>query len=348
MKIAIVEISKSHEECIYTQVKFLTDAGHSVDLILHHALKNQVMSYSSLCNRIKWITPVVSRIGAKLFQQWRLSKYLTQYDLVVFNTASSSKFVRNVNLLLLFSNVNVIGILHNAKKLHSSFTQKLISLKIKKYFVLSDTVSKNTREKKGIRLASFYPIFFPEFNNTVDKLEHEIWITIPGRIDWGRRDYEILITALDKAKPLNKIKFLILGKLDKNSSEGQRLWMLIKEHKLEKSIRCFEGFIPNEDYHSFLKASDYIMPLLKSDENYLKHKISGSFNLAFAYETPLLCKAYFESLGDLQENALFYSENNLTSMLKAIDKREMKVFDGYKNLKWSYTYQQKNYIEFIT
>jgi len=135
VNIAIVEISKSHEECIYTQVKFIKDSGHTIDLILHKALESQINAYRNLAKNITYITPSQNGFFAKIQQQKSLSKELSNYDLVIFNTASSSKLVRNTLLLLLFSKVKCVGILHNSKKLRSSFTQALISLKIKKYFV---------------------------------------------------------------------------------------------------------------------------------------------------------------------------------------------------------------------
>ena len=349
MNIAIVEISKSHEECIYTQVKFIKDSGHTIDLILHKALESQINAYRNLAKNITYITPSQNGFFAKIQQQKSLSKELSNYDLVIFNTASSSKLVRNTLLLLLFSKVKCVGILHNSKKLRSSFTQALISLKIKKYFVLNDTIASLAEPKKGIKVASFYPIFFPKHctSKSVSKPDDEIWITIPGRIDWKRRDYWLLISVLKENKKLGRIKFIILGKLDKTSEEGAKFWQLINANNLEHYFLLFNTFISNEIYHSYLTHSNYIMPLLSSNKEYLEFKISGSFNLAFAYKKALLCKSYFNSLTDLQENAFFYEKEGLYDLLKKIENNSLKEQTLYEQQKWSYDYQKNKYISFL-
>ncbi|WP_350287504.1 hypothetical protein [uncultured Croceitalea sp.] len=347
MRIALIEISESHEECIYSQVKFLNDAGIAVDLILNKRLEQQIDNYKHLCNSVYFVTPVKKNAFKKLKQQIQLLNTLKIYDLLVFNTASSSKMVRNLTFLLLFSRVKCFGILHNGRKLTSSFTQKIISLKIRHYFVLSDTIVKNIGSKSDVFISSFYPIFFPKFKLSIVKAEGEIWITIPGRIDWLRRDYDVLIKALAKVKNLNSIKILFLGKFDKNSDHGKQLWALIKAHKLERFFITFNSFVSNEDYQNLLMATDYIMPLLKSDENYLKYKVSGSFNLAYAHHKILLCKTYFEPLEDLSENGIFYDEDDLSNMLQKINNKSIATPKGYLDPKWSFTYQQDCYLSFL-
>lgn len=349
MRIVILEISTSHEECIYSQVKFLVDSGNSVDLILHKTLQNQIKQYEFLCNQILFLNPLEKSFFHKLSQQRHLLKVIKSYDLIIFNTASSSKIVRNLAFILFFSKVRCVGILHNSKKIYSSFTQKIISLKIKKYFVLNDDILKNTPKKSGICLESFYPIFFPYYTNTVKKPNKMKWIAIPGRIDWGRRDYRTLLLALLESKTLANIQFLILGKFDKKSEAGEKLWKLIVAYRLEAYFITFNEFVSNETYHSYLKASDFIMPLLKTESSYLQNKISGSFNLAFAYKKTLLSKVYFKGLEDLNENAVFFEINGLIEVLLKIDNGE-SVLEGnsYNDEKWEYDFQKRKYLKFIS
>jgi len=349
LKIAIVEISKSHEECIHTQVKFLKNPNHTIDLIVHKKIAPQLKEYHHLLNKVYYHEPNKRGFIQKLRQQKSLSKKLAAYDIVIFNTASSSKTVRNTSLFLLFSKVKCLGVLHNAEKLTTSFTQAIISFKIKKYFVLNDTIASLAKPKKGVTVASFYPIFFPKYDipNDFIKPNDEIWITIPGRIDWERRDYKLLVSALKNKGILGKIKFILLGKLDTESLEGYKLWNLITQHNLEHYFLTFNTFISNKVYHAYLMNSDYIMPLLSSNKGYLQFKISGSFNLAFAYKKKLLCKTYFKSLKDLQENAFFYDSNGLHPLLKKINNRTLEKRRLYQKQKWNYEYQKNKYISFL-
>ncbi len=346
MKVALIEVSTSHEECLFTQVKFLTDGGHTVDVILHSALQSQISGYQDLCNHCHFFEPVPSGFLKKVRQLRVLTKLLKSYDLLIFNTASSSKLVRNLALSLLGYSVKCVGVLHNAKKLGSSFTQKVISLKIKRYLVLNDAILANAQKTKNIALHSFYPIYFPNVP-VIPKKEKEMWIAIPGRIDWERRDYSTLVSALNGLKPNTPLKFLLLGKLDKATTEGNRLWQLIFENQLEHFFVYFDAFISNDAYHGYLQASDYIMPLLTTSEDYLNHKISGSFNLAFAYQKTLLCKSFFEPLQDLKENSLFYKENGLTQLLDQISNETLPEKATYAQDKWDYAYQKEAYLQFI-
>lgn len=347
MKILLFEISTSHEECIYSQVKFLTDSGYEVDLILNASLKNSVNSYSHLFSTIKYMEPVKKGGLKKIVQQRKLIKILKKYPIVIFNTASSSKIVRNLAVLLSFYKVKCLGILHNGKKLNKSFTQKVISLKIKKYFVLSDAIKTSLNSKNRTKIESFYPCYFPLYENKIIKPSSEIWISIPGRIDLGRRDYNLLLDCVT-LNPLNfKIKFLILGRLNKQSKEGKALWQKITERNLTSYFKIFEEFIPNNIYHNYLIQSNFIMPLLKMNDDYLGNKISGSFNLAYAYRKPLLCNNYFKNLPDLKENAVFFDELSLPIVLNEITKNNYIDIARYSDKKWLYAYQKEKYINFL-
>ncbi|MGS0524635.1 hypothetical protein ACU8V7_04950 [Zobellia nedashkovskayae] len=276
----------------------------------------------------------------------KLLKRLKTYDLLIFNTASSSKLIRNTLLLLnLYPKIKCIGLLHNSKKIESSFTQKIISTKIKKYFVLADHLKQTSQSK--IKLESFYPIFFPTTNETVQKNENEIWVVIPGRIDFLRRDYMLLLNSLEKIKTLSNIKFIFLGKLLETTKEGNALLLEFKNSKFQNQIIFFNRFIENEKYQAYLSKADMIMPLLKCDTSYLQNKISGSFNLAYAHKKALLSQEFFNQITDFSGNTMFFNRENLHNILEDMDKRKMKC-PTFEDLdKWSFKNQKENYLNFL-
>ncbi|KPM31613.1 Hypothetical protein I595_2107 [Croceitalea dokdonensis DOKDO 023] len=347
MNITIVEVSRSHEECIYSQVLFLTSAGHKVSLLLHEALEPQVATYWHLCEQLSLIRPVAQGLLPKWQQQRKTAKILEKQDVVIFNTASSSKFVRNLCLLLLHKQVLCLGVLHHGNKLMGSFTQKVISLKIKRYYVLSDHIKKQLTPKQDTYITSFYPIFFPDNHQYMEKPPNEIWISIPGRIDATRRDYDTLLKTLAKTQRKSKLKFLLLGKLDRERITDNNLMEQIEKLGLQDFFICFDHFIPNKEYHAYLKSSNLVMPLLKEEENYLRYKISGSFNLAYAYQKPLLCKQFFATIGDLNENAIFYTADNLAQVLEGIGEGSLDVPNGYQNPKWEFNRQKEQYLSLL-
>ncbi|MBU2945203.1 hypothetical protein [Zobellia uliginosa] len=345
MKTAVIEISTSHEECLYSQALFMENTEIELDVFIHPKLNAQILPYKELFNTIFFVK---ERKG--LFKNIRgsiqLLKSLKAYDLLIFNTASSSKVIRNtVFFLNLYPKIKCIGLLHNTKKLNKSFTQKIISTKIKKYFVLADHLIQSY--PKNIKLNSFYPIFFPVSNIVIRKDKNDIWIVIPGRIDLSRRNYSILLNALEKAENLLNIKFIFLGKLLNITEEGSALLSQFKSSKFSSQIVTFDRFIENEEYHAYLSKADMVMPLLKHDNSYLTNKISGSFNLAYAHKKPLLSQDFFNEIDDLAGQTVFYNEENLHSILEKINQRKLK-YPAFKNLdKWSFQNQKTSYLNFI-
>ncbi len=347
MKAAIVEISESHEECLCTQLSFLKDAGHQVTLILHPILAEQITDYANLADSVIYIDFENQGFIKKLRLQWQLFGILINFDLIVLNTAHSYSVVRNLTLLLRFAQVACVGILHDTKKLKSSFTQRIISKKVKKYFVLNDALLPSDENTGSSKVQSFYPIFFPEYEPVPVYKQNDIWIGIPGRVDYDRRDYDFLVNALAEINALDRVKFLILGKVDRNNITGKRFYdSLEKSGQLER-FKVFHSFIENRDFHSYLAACDYIMPLLTLNKDYIKYKISGSFNLAFAHKKPMLCHTFFQDIPDLRENSLFFDAVTFPQLISDIDNGKLKSPASYSDPKWSYRFQQRRYIDFI-
>jgi len=347
MRTAIVELRASHEECIFSQLRFLKDAGHRVTLILHPALAPQIKDYQNLADELVYIDFDKADFFTKLQRQWQLFGILRKFDLLVFNTAHSYSVLRNLSQLLRFVSTRCVGILHDTKKLHSSSTQRLISKKVKKYFVLNDMLLPTDPSADPIEVQSFYPIFFPKYEPVPTYKQNEIWIGIPGRIDYGRRSYDFLIDVLAKIPNLKRVKFLILGKVDATDPAGKRLYDSLKDLGRPERFKMFHSFIPNEEYHAYLAACDYIMPLLTQKEEYLEHKISGTFNLAFAHKKPMLCHTFFQDIPDLKENSLFFDAETLPKLISDIDTKNTASPASYADPKWNYRFQQKRYIDFI-
>jgi len=347
LKIAIVEVSESHEECIYTQVSFLKDAGHSVSLFIHPKIEPETSYYKGILDNISIINFDILKGLQKIKLEWKITQALKHFDKIIFNTASSSKSVRNICLFLKLYKVEAIGIIHSVTKLNNSFTQRIISTKIKKYLALNDFLKVNiTLKNQTLKLASFYPIFFPNTPKTnIESKKSNIWICIPGRVYFNRRDYDFLTQKLLEKAPLKNIKFIILGNI--NTNDGILFKEFILKHNLKNSFIFFEGFIKNSDYYNYIYNSDYIMPILQTkDEVYLKDKITGTFNLAFGYKKPLLCNAFYKSFTDLAENGLFYTDSTFHKVIASLTTKPQPK-NSYQSAKWSYNYQKNKYLNFV-
>ncbi|WP_373518853.1 hypothetical protein [Pricia sp.] len=347
MKTAIVEIRESHEECICTQLSFLKDAGHKVTLILHPILAQQITDYANLADEVIYFDFDHQDFFKKLRLQWQLFGMLKKFDLIVFNTAHSYSVVRNLTVLLRFAEVACVGILHDTKKLLSSSTQSIISQKVKKYFVLNDALLPLHKNTGAIKVQSFYPIFFPEYEPLPVYKQNDIWIGIPGRVDYDRRDYDFLVNAIAEIPTLDRVKFIILGKVDRNNAAGKRFYDSLEKSGQLGRFKLFHSFVENRDFHSYLAACDYIMPLLKPNADYLKYKISGTFNLAFAHKKTMLCHTFFQDIPDLKENSCFFDPATFPQLISDIDTGNLKSPATYSDPKWSYRFQQSRYIDFI-
>lgn len=302
MNAAIIELGDSHDECIFAQVRFLKEYGYTVHLICTSNLKKQVSRFADVDHFVFFDFDNAGSVKSfyKLIQirNYLIKNKVTQ---VIFNTAERN-LVRTLTLLPFPSNINFSGIIHNGHKLLKSSSQWIISRKIKKYFVLNDYILPHLINTNGIAVESFYPIFFPELAYaSLPKQSDELWVCIPGQVDFNRRDYKGLLSTLKQLQSASKIKFIVLGR---DQSPNKRLREMVEEADLQHSFILFDSFIPNSVFHSYLQQSDIILPLLHPGmpkfEQYQRYKITGSINLAFAYKKPLLCEESFTHIPDFQ------------------------------------------------
>jgi hypothetical protein len=132
---------------------------------------------------------------------------------------------------------------------------------------------------------------------------------------------------------------------------------MVKINKLSlmNQFVFFDNFVEECKFHSYLRASDIIMPLIHKSHSYFKEingeKISGTFNLAFAHKKPILCEDCFDKFGDFQENGIFYKLENMIKIINGLSSDNSilinKASDMYRNPKWSFEFQRNKYIEFI-
>ncbi|MER2996844.1 hypothetical protein [Pontibacter populi] len=347
---ALIELGGSHDECLYSQVRFLREKGYRVHMICTANLKQQVSGFDGVDEFLFFDFKGVSKLKSMAYLL-QIRKHILKNNIaqVIFNTAEGN-LVRNLTLLPFPKRVQFSGIIHNSYKLLKSSSQRIISRKIKKYFVLNDYILKHVHSNSKIAVEAFYPIFFPHFK-TIDipKADGELWVCIPGQIAFKRRDYEGFLNALIQHPPKPGIKYIVLGR---ENDPDRKFSDMVTAAGLQDHFVLFDKFIPNELFHSYLLQSDIILPLLHPAlpkfEQYKKYKITGALNLAFSYRKPLLCKDQFQHVPDLQENALFYDLEHLGETLNRLPELLPTIVPQlYQNPKWEFKMQQQRYINFI-
>lgn len=353
LKIILVEFSESHSEILISQLLSLKNSEYEIHIWINEKLKFDDKSFPFVIinkhkadnhyTRIKFTLGLIFYILRK-----NISK-------VIINTAEGL-LLRNFAILSLLFKYDVIGILHLSNKLFDSTTQKLISLKIKKYFVLSEYILKNCRANfKNLDFEVYYPINILQHYIKAKTNNTHFVISIPGEISPYRRSYFDLIDIIDKNRNLiyDNIKFEILGIV--KIKEGERVIEEIKKRQLENYFILYDKQISDEEFYQRCCNCDLIMPLIHPEidnyNNYKNYQISGTFNLSYIFQKPMLMHKSFSDISEFKDITIFYDNNNLINILNSIieNKNVLDKFSAkFNQLKTDkFLNQDFRYIKFI-
>lgn len=345
-KVLISEFSAWHDECLYSTCCLLKAEGHHVTVALNEDLKTRIgNSLDEVTDEITYFSFKKGIKGA--FALWKFRIFLLKqgFTHLCLNSAQGSvtwKFF----LLPIPRRIKVIGTIHNIKKLTSSFGQKIITRRMDGYVLLSDLLVKRYQEVCSKPFVAIYPVFYPAFNTyKLPKKDGEIWIVIPGAVSLGRRDYLTLLQPDTSYAP--HIKFVILG--NKNKADGNFIYEEVNKAGLQSNFIFFDGFVPEEEFYSYVLQCDYIMPLIHPGrgeyDKYVSDKISGTYNLATAYRKIMLCPKEMEAYEDFRDSSLFYSLNEMQPFINSLKPMDSHAF--YQLSKWKQQEQQKRMKEFL-
>jgi hypothetical protein len=347
--VLIVEFTPSHGELIYSQLHFLKRHGMNAFLFIHE--KNNADTFEA---------DSIYKIPSGL-SQWNVLKKLKAYikkneiSKVIFNTAHGLQ-TRNAILFLYFKKIEFFGIIHQAEKLLTSFTQKIISSKIKKYFTLSDHILKYFEKNKveGISFSSFYPIYFP-YDQAKVELKDKFIICIPGGIEFARKAYLGLIEILKNERENfpRKVLFRILG--NASTKEGRLLKEEIDKNNLTDYFELYDEFLPNRTFFELLNSSNVIAPLIQPGASeykaFLETSISGAFNLAFYSQKVMIMHSIFEHFEEFKDFAFFYNDSAFTDLINKLISSPELIQEKEKNIikskKFNLKEQANKYVSFI-
>ena len=330
MNVLIIELGGSHIECIYTFVHALKLKNATTHLCCNQKLiplfpeQERPTGILEMPNEFDFFSQIRSF--------FKIRKYIQKNKIthVVINTCEL-KIIRNL-FFFLPASINFTGQVHHAKKLEKSVTfTKILSRKMRKYFVLGDHLLHNIKAYAAFRVASIYPIYFPKIKSEVlHKKSGECWIAIPGGVAMERRDYLPLIDAIRNGNLEDGIVFIFLGRyyLDPHVNPEWK-----KEDWWKKHIIHFEEEVPYDLFHEYLSKSDVILPLIKmhGDSMYGDGRISGSFNLGLGYQKAMLLPETYRRNEDLIPFSLYYNDmDGLMKMIQTI-KEDIRVLDTIKS-----------------
>ncbi|MEO6489940.1 MAG: hypothetical protein ABIO04_08390 [Ferruginibacter sp.] len=306
MNVLILEMGGSHIECIYTFVHLLKLQEHDVHLACNKKLvplfpeKERLSGLLTLSDKFTSISQLTAITSVCNYMRKK------KIDTLVINTTEIT-IVRNLSFFIP-NKINCTAIAHNAKKLEKSVTfTKILSKKIRKFYVLSDNLLKNIHPDPVFKLAVFYPIYFPRpKKRNIIKPASEFWVTVAGEAEHIRRDYKPLLNEIQRGNISSSIRFIFLGKynLDNIVEAGWKETAWWKKH-----IVYFDRHVDYDTFHNYIMQSDILLPLIKlqNDELYTNSRISGSFNLGLGYKKPFLLPDHCNTNSDLQPYSIYYS-----------------------------------------
>lgn len=311
--IVLVEVGHSHDECLLTQMMAIKEAGYQCTLVCTQDIPDRNPAFK------RWVDNffiISDQRGDRFSEMRRTMKHIKKQkaERVVLNTAQGT-LARNLCLLGLFSKVEFIGIIHTLLKLEGSFTQKVISWKVKKYFVLSEFLYSKIPAKQQRQFGYFYPIAFDGAKD--DKAPHEgTIITIIGGVERRRKDLEGFLQMVKKDASTH---FYFLGKSDKNDQNVQAFINGLEENGLREQVTLFNEFVSQETFSEVLNKTDFILPLIHpntpSAKEYFNNQITGAMTVSFGYKIPMLVHEAYDQIEELKVASVYYSLVNFNEML---------------------------------
>ena len=275
----------------------------------------------------------------------RLRTFLKQKGIskVVFNTFAG----KALKLFLLINrSIEVFGVVHSISKLKKRYLVGALGRQIKGYFLLNDYLLPHC--PVGIEnVETFYPIFFPKYEiDAPEKADGELWVCIPGALEYKRRDYLRLIDLIDDGLD-KRVRFVLLGNGFHKHGDGPDFQARVCGN--ERFI-LFDHYVDDELFHSYLSCSDLIMPLNGTREQYQDDSISGAINLAFSYQIPMVVEEIFREVDDFKVSSFFY-DKNLVELLNYLCEQRDEVLQKSEDIsaffKFDLRYQAEKYTNFI-
>lgn len=332
-KTALIEIGGSHGECLYSQILMMRQGGREPLVILSEELRPMAQRWGENLelHYLSWDRKSRIQTWKTL---WKIRKIILDRGVreLVLNTAQSN-LARNFCLLPFPGRIGFAGTLHDMGKLRPLGSQWQISQRVRHYFVLNDYLLDHPALQRFPRLqfSSYYPLYFPPVAKAWEKPPGEIWIAIPGKLEFGRRDYGLLLQAISRLPlpEISRLRFLILGQSAHAYGDRNRFLEELKRLGGQSLFQTWEGFLPDDLLHAGIQAADWVMPLNpgrgpQGPSPYLYRQVSGAFNLAFGFRKPMILHQDYASLEDFRHQNLFYQESSLADLLLKIARGELR------------------------
>jgi hypothetical protein len=343
--VGLVEIAGSHDECLLSQMYALSTANVKIVFVSTKEMIDRNPAFKKYVD--VFVEVDTSNKRATASQVWNELKK-NQCDKVVFNTAQG-KLVRAICWKALFHKMEFIGIIHTTRMFTESFTQKLISKKIKKYLLLSDFLLSKVQSSTGAQLEAFYPLRFA--SKEKPRVGNENTVVIIGGVESRRKDLGGFVQMVGGLSTKD-VRFVFLGKSDPSNPEVKEFLGDLEKKGLTKNVETYNTYVPQEEFDTVLQNADLILPLVHpntpSAEQYFRNQISGAMTVSFGYKIPMLIHEAYEHIEEMQMASSYYSlerfDQELELALSNLDEKKDKI---RLHQHYDVDYQEKKYVSFV-
>lgn len=325
--VIVIEFNEWHGECLEPQIEYLKSSGYSILLFCTPKARSAISDAAVLedvgyseCPRKKGLKNIIAA--------WRLI-WRERPDFVIMNTAQGSEALK-LSLLPMPRRTAFVGTLHNIDKLKSSFGQKVINARMAGYYVAAEYLLSAIRGATD-KPCQFYSPLDKRANATatVPKADGQVWLCVPGAIEYKRRDYEALL-RFASSPSLKRAKFILL--CNSGKGDGPQFMRQAEERGLSDRFVTFDHFVEAGTFDRYIRESDYLLPLIDSKMEdggcYKTSKISGTFTLSKSYCKTMLCDDFLRGTGHFDYPCLYYSdETELARIIGSGDKAECSPLD---------------------
>jgi hypothetical protein len=169
-----------------------------------------------------------------------------------------------------------------------------------------------------------YPASLEAQIPAVQGAEGKVYICIPGRVEYKRRDYRMLLEVLDRLEGREQFRFILLGPAAGRHSDYADFFSRIQERGWEEIFISFSDIVPFPLYHAYLRMSQAVLALIhpnryREHRVYLDSQISGAFPIAQAHRKPLFLHGSFAGEAELEDCSYFYdTSDDLVRLLKSL------------------------------
>ncbi len=239
-----------------------------------------------------------------------------------------------------FSGIAQAGVIHNLAKLKRfSWLQWRMLGYLRFFWVLRpglyERLPERYRARSDYLWVGAYP---PSLEAQIPPLTpdaNRVWIAIPGRIEYKRRDYRMILEVLERLRAREGFQFVLLGASQAAYSDYADFFRLVREKRWEANFISFSEMLPFPLYHAYLRVSRAVLPLIHPHRYaehrvYIDEQISGSFPLAQAHRKPLFLHRSFSSERDLADCSFFYDDaDGLAHLLDSLAEDSLEMHHLY-------------------